>query len=124
VLLLSPTVEGSKHDYQAFKEWGLGAGLTDDVGMWMDTGFQGIRKDYPHLKVAIPKKKPRGGELTEAEKEDNRDISKDRVIVENSLAGVKRLNSVTDIYRNQKYKFDDRLMLVSCGIWNYHLEAA
>jgi len=44
-----------------------------------------------------------------------------RVLVENALAGVKRLRIVTDVFRNKKKDFDDQAMFISCGLWNYHL---
>ena len=52
------------------------------------------------------KKKPKGGKLSPEEKEANRRVSKVRVRVEHSSAGVKVFRSVRDIYRNFKTDFD------------------
>ncbi len=57
----------------------------------------------------LPYKKPRGQELTEAQREENREFSRQRVICEH--AGIKRCRSVADVYRNRGQDFDDRLML-------------
>jgi len=70
----------------------------------------------------MPKRKPKGRELTEEEKEQNRMISSERVINENAIAGVKRLRIVSDVYRNIKENFEDKVMLIACGLWNFHLE--
>jgi hypothetical protein len=67
-------------------------------------------------------KKPRGGELTPEEKERNRELSRVRVRVEHSLAGVKRSRSVKDVLRNTKEGFSDLAMLAACGLHNLRLE--
>ena len=70
----------------------------------------------------MPKKKPKGGELSPEEKEKNRKISATRIINENAIGGIKRLRIVSDVYRNIKENFDDKVMLVACGLWNFHLK--
>lgn len=67
-------------------------------------------------------KKPRGGELTAAEKEQNRKLSRIRVRVEHSLAGVKRSRSVKDVLRNTKEGFSDLAMVAACGVHNLRVE--
>ena len=70
----------------------------------------------------MPKRKVRGKELTKENKENNKAISSKRVLVEHAIGGVKRLRSVTDIYRNIKTGFEDKLILNACGIWNFYLK--
>jgi hypothetical protein len=64
-----------------------------------------------------PKKKPKGGELAPEEKEANRRISRVRVRVEHSIAGVKVFRS-RGIYRNFKAGFEDALNETACGLHN------
>jgi len=90
----------------------------------VDLGFLGITKDYPDLHIRIPHKKPRGRELTKEQKEENRKLSSRRVLAEHAIGGVKRLKSLSNTYRNKKEKFDDMIMNMGCGIWNYHLKRA
>jgi IS5 family transposase len=45
-----------------------------------DKGYQGIHK--VHAKSRIPKKKPRGGELSREDKKTNQELAKSRVVVE------------------------------------------
>ena len=66
-----------------------------------------------------PKKKPRNGELTEAEKTKNTLISKMHITVEHVIRGVKRCRIVKDIFRNTKYGFDDLVMEIACGLHNF-----
>ncbi len=122
ILLVSPTEKGSFHDYNIFKQEEIGDYLPGNIITNMDTGFLGVEKDFPHIKVIMPKKKPKGKNLTFMDIENNKLKSKKRVLVENALAGVKRLKIVSDIYRNHKKDFDDLVILISCGIWNYYLK--
>nr|OEJ77744.1 hypothetical protein A5482_15030 [Cyanobacterium sp. IPPAS B-1200] len=72
----------------------------------------------------LPQKKPRGGELTVEQKEENRELSRERVGCENAFAGVKRYYAVSSVYRNRMPEFDDKLMVTACGLWNLYLEVA
>jgi len=67
-------------------------------------------------------KKPRGGELTPQEKEQNRKLSRVRVRVEHALAGVKRSRSVKDVLRNTKEGFSDQAIVAACGLHNLRVE--
>jgi len=44
------------------------------------SGYHGIKKDFPELKVRIPYKKPKGEELTEAQKEYNKELRRERFV--------------------------------------------
>ncbi len=70
-----------------------------------DTGFQGFT--LPDVHIVQPKKKPKGGELTEKEKEINRKIASGRIRVEHAISGVKRYRIVKDKLRNWKKGFCD-----------------
>lgn len=124
VLMLTETKPGSEHDYRMVKEENILSNIPEGVGIWVDLGFQGIEKDNPQLAVVIPHKKPRGGELTEEQKAENRIIAGIRIIVEHTMAGIKRLKAVIDPYRNHKADVDDKFMVLGCGIWNYHRKLA
>ena len=68
-----------------------------------------------------PKKKPRGKELTPAEKERNRELSSERVIVEHHIGGVKRSCIVHDTFRNRKDDYVDMVMETACGLRNFRV---
>jgi len=44
-----------------------------------------------------------------------------RVLVEHAICGVKRFRITTDVFRNRLKESEDKAMLISCGLWNYHL---
>ena len=71
-----------------------------------------------------PKKKPKGGELTEEEKESNKLISRVRIVVEHIIAGIKRLHIVKDVFRNIKEGYDDLVMRLACGLHNFRVRFA
>ena len=110
---LRTTCEGKKHDKK----------LTDEQAppfpkgskLWKDTGFQGCEPEG--VTTLQPKKKPKGGELTPQEKEANHRISRVRVRVEHSIAGVKVFRR-HGIYRNFKAGFEDVLNETACGRHN------
>jgi hypothetical protein len=85
-----------------------------------DLGFYGIDSEYQN--VVIPHKKPKGKELNEKQKDQNKKISRVRVRIENAFAGVKRLRIVYNVSRTRRSDFIDLTFLVSCGIWNFYLE--
>jgi DDE superfamily endonuclease/Helix-turn-helix of DDE superfamily endonuclease len=122
VILLTKAKPGKVHDKRQLDDEQIVENIPDDVAIEGDLGFQGLQKEYDN--VHLPHKKPRGKELSDQQKEENRDFSSLRVKCEHAHAGIKRYNSTTAVYRNRVTDFDDRLMLVAAGLWNFYLEAA
>ena len=122
VLVLSQAREGKLHDKKFHDEEKLIGNIPAEIPIEVDTGFQGIQHQYENIR--IPHKKPKGGELSEQQKSDNRKLSQSRVVCENAFAGVKRYGVVSQIYRNHKHDFDDKLMLTASGLWNLYLMTA
>jgi hypothetical protein len=122
VILLTPAQPGRVHDKRQLDEAQLVENIPDEVAIEGDLGFQGLEKEYDN--VHLPHKKPRGKELSPQQKAENRIFSGQRVKCEHAHAGIKRYNSTTVVYRNRVTDFDDRLMLVATGLWNFYLEAA
>jgi hypothetical protein len=122
VLVLSKAREGKLHDKRFHDEDDIAGSVPDEIPIEVDSGFQGIQKQYDNL--YLPHKKPKGGELSDLQKAENRELSQSRVVCENALKSVKRYNAVAVIYRNRIENFDDRLMLTAVGLWNFYLMAA
>ena len=117
IILLTPTCEGKKHDKKIADETHLT--LPNGSYLYQDTGFQGYY--LPDVTILQPMKKPRGRELTFAEKESNRQISLIRIRVEHAIGGVKRYRIVKDQLRTRKDDFRDRAMETCCGLHNFRL---
>ncbi len=122
VLVLTQAREGKLHDKKFHDEEKLIGSIPVEIPIEVDSGFQGIQHQYENIR--IPHKRPKGGELTEQQKTENRTLSQSRVVCENAFAGVKRYGAVNQIYRNHKNDFDDKLMLTATGLWNLYLMAA
>ena len=118
---LSKTVEGKQSDITVLRTTAPPRFIPKDVKTHVDLGFKGLEAEYPLHRISIPDKKPRTRDLTETQKEKNKKKSSIRVLVEHAIGGVKRLGIVSQVFRNWKKDFDDTAMLISCGLWNYHL---
>jgi hypothetical protein len=115
VLGLGATQPGSKHDKACADE----EGYTFPPGgtLFQDTGFQGYAPEG--TSVQQPTKKPRGKELNPEQKEENRKISSERVLIEHSIGGIKVFHIVSAIFRNIKEGFSDLVMETVCGLFNF-----
>ena len=122
IILLSKATAGKVHDKKQLDENDWVSNIPDAVVIEGDLGYQGLQKEF--VNVRLPHKKPKGQELTEAQKQENREFSSQRVKCEHAHAGMKRYNSVTAVYRNRIPDFDDRLMLNAAGLWNFYLDSA
>ncbi len=111
---LSDTCIGKTHDKEIADEAQLRYPAA--TALYQDKGFQGYAPEG--VMIHQPKKKPRGGELTQEEKEKNSLISQLRVIVEHVISGIKRVKIVSDVFRNTKDAYDDLVMSIACGLHN------
>jgi DDE superfamily endonuclease len=115
---LSLTYEGKASD----KTIAELAGYTLPPGSCLDQdkGFQGFC--LAGVILFQPKKKPRGGELTQPEKETNHRISSIRIRIEHAIGGVKRYRIVKDKIRLLKDGIRDAVMETCCGLHNFRLQ--
>lgn len=111
--------EGRKHDFRLYEE-SIGCAVLEKIKALMDSGYQGILK--LHKNSETPKKKPRGGEMTDDEKAENRRLSKIRILVENIIAKVKVFKITANKYRNRRKRFGLRMALI-CGIINKEIHS-
>lgn len=119
ILILTPTKSGRRHDKRLIDKAQLARNIPDRVTIWNDTGFIGIQ--HSHRNAMMPKKRSRKHPLTDVEREENKLIASIRVVGEHAIGGIKRMKATTDIYRNHIPNLDDTFMLLSAGLWNYHL---
>jgi hypothetical protein len=112
---LGKTHEGKKQD----KRIADAEGMTCPEGStaYRDSGFQG--QEMKGVEIRQPKKKPRGGQLSKEDKEQNRWLSRVRVVVEPVIAGIKRCRIIKDGFRNTLLGYEDRVMDLACGLPNF-----
>lgn len=82
-----------------------------------DLGFLGWRPTGGS--VSLPHKKPKGKELTDAQKEANTSHSRLRVLVEHVFSSVKIMRIVKDRNRNYRSGYRDLVFQTACGLHNY-----
>jgi len=115
---LSETCPGKVNDKKIADQEALA--YPEGVHLYQDKGFQGYAPEG--VIVHQPKKKPKGGDLTDEEHEQNRLISRVRVAAEHIIAGVKRVRIVKDVFRNQTLHYEDLVMEVACGLHNFRTD--
>jgi hypothetical protein len=118
ILFLTDTEPGKKHDKKLADESGYC--LPPGSRLGQDTGFQGFSLNQ--VAILQPKKKPRGGTLTDLEKHSNQWLSSLRIRVEHAIGGVKRYRIVKDKIRNWKDGFRDSVIATCCGLHNFRLD--
>jgi hypothetical protein len=97
---------------------GSGVRVLSKTKIQVDTGYQGIKKI--HSNSEHPKKKSKKNPLTKEDKALNRQISSERVVIENVIGVIKRFKIISDRYRNRRKRFGLRFNLIA-GIHNYEL---
>jgi DDE superfamily endonuclease len=83
-----------------------------------DSGYQGLQK--LHEKSRTPREKPRKSELTDEQKQSNRDLARRRVVVEHVIRCLKIFRILAERYRNRRSRFSQRFNLIA-GLYNYEL---
>lgn len=121
VLVLTKQKSGRRHDKRLADKESIFEAIPKEIAIYADTGFAGAQKVHPNSH--IPKKKPPGRQLTPDEKEMNKLISSYRVVVEHAIGGIKRYRCISEKLRNRKPFIDDTFLLLSAGLWNYHLDS-
>ena len=123
-----PSTSRSTHDFQLLRnEFGANPGLLDLFALLTDLGYLGLVKHddvpagcRPHRKPRRSKKCPVAA-LADIQRVDNCVHARRRVKVEHAISGARRLGCVAQTFRNKSNAFNDRVMAIACGIWNWHL---
>ena len=117
IVWLSSTYKGHVHDKKICDEEPLL--LPKGIRFWQDTGFIGHKPDG--VEICMPKKKPKGKELTCVEKQENKRISGVRIKVEHAIGGMKKCRIVKERFRCHKFGFEDMVILIACGLHNFRI---
>lgn len=117
ILFLSETHQGSVHDKRIADTtpYPLPAGSH----LLQDTGFQAFTLEG--VAILQPTKKPRGQELTPAQKADNQAVSRRRVRIEHVNSSVKRCRMLQETIRLWKEGIRDMVMEIGCALHNFRV---
>ncbi len=89
--------QGREHDFRIFKNSKVR--LREDIECLGDKGYQGIQKLHDNSR--IPKKKPKGGKLSNEDKKSNQELAKIRVLGEHINRKLKVFKILSLPYRNR-----------------------
>jgi hypothetical protein len=85
-----------------------------------DLGYLGVEKDFPQQLSTLPYRKKRNLDLSEEEKEYNKNHSKKRIVIEHTICRLKKYRILSDIFRNRLRKYN-RISDIVAGLVNYRI---
>jgi len=108
--------KGARHDFSLYKH--SKTKLPAEVQCLADSGYQGLLDLHENSRT--PFKKPKGGQLTEEQKQLNKELAKERVVIEHIIRHLKIFRILAERYRNRRRRFILRVNLIA-GLYNYAL---
>ena len=122
VLYLSHCWVGKAHDYRMFKEeFPPALDWFKEFKVRVDVGFPGLEKDYACQELFLPHKKKKKQELNAEQKQENKLLATERIVVEHAICGMKRYRILSDRLRVQDVKLYNVILGVCAGLWNFYL---
>lgn len=109
--------KGKVHDFNMYKKT-INFKINPEIELKADSGYQGI-KEF-HNNSETPKKSSKKNPLTKEEKQNNKRIAKERIMIEHINAIIKIFKIMCYKYRNRRKRHLLRMSLI-CGIYNYEL---
>ena len=86
-----------------------------------DLGYLGVENDFPEQKSSLPFRKKRNQqELSQEEKEQNKNHSIKRIVIEHTICRLKKYRIMSDVFRNRLRKYNKISDIVS-GLINYRI---
>jgi len=122
ILYLSKAYNGTTHDKKLADEENLVFPEGFQIELLQDTGYKGY--DPENVTIIMPTKKPKGKELTQQQKDRNKEISSKRVLIEHAIGGVKILRIIKDEIRIYKETTRNLIMKIVCAIHNLKIKLA
>lgn len=107
---------GRTHDFRLLKKSRLP--LRKGVQAKADSGYQGVQGMHPNSR--LPHKATKCCPLTEKQRAANRELARERIMVEHVIGQLKVFRILSERYRNRRQNHTLRVRLI-CGIHNYEL---
>lgn len=114
-------VPGRQHDYKLFKMSNLPKLIPKHTKFYLDSGYQGVHKDFPDLNAIIPHKRARNSQpLSRSQKIQNKKQRKIRVAIEHTLSKLKKFQILHQTYRNSLQNYETTFGFVA-NIVNFRM---
>ena len=128
MVFLGRTLSGHNHDYSMLKqELPPEVDWFTDMNVRVDLGYLGIKYDYRGDQIDIPTKKPRKSQknpnpqLSDEQRAAHTAVSRVRIFIEHAIGGMKRSNILVHTFRNRIEHFEDDVIGICAGLWNFIL---
>lgn len=119
IIAVSPTVEGKRHDKRLAEGDPALSHAPPGSKALADSGYQGLEANLNSFtKIVTPYKKPRRGELSDFQKQTNKQISSIRVRVEHPFAYLKHFNILSHTFRSRIPKSHSPFVNLAC-VYNF-----
>lgn len=114
-----PHSPGRHHDYSLFKK--KHPTLPEQLQTLADLGYVGMENDFPEMNAVLPHKKKKRVDLTPQQKQYNHNHSRIRIVVEHTIARIKKFGIMREIFRNRLCRYD-RISDIVCGLVNLKIQ--
>ena len=105
---------GRMHDFKLFQESRVA--LHPKTECLADSGYLGLKKR--HANSRLPNKRSKLHPLTDEQKKDNRQLSRERFVIEHIIRSVKIFRVLAERYRNRQKRFGLRFNLIA-ALYNF-----
>lgn len=113
---------GSTHDLTMLKlEFPSQQDWFKPFRVLLDLGYVGFESAYACRQAILPKKKTKNKPLSRSQKYRNKKKSQEGILVEHSLAGLKRYRILNDRVRSKNFRLYDDILEICSGLWNFYL---
>lgn len=116
-ILATAFAKGKTHDFQLFKD--SRSPMAEQIRGLGDAGYQGLVG--LHANSQTPFKKSKHHPLTKEQKQHNRVLSCERILVEHVIRSLKIFRILSERYRNRRKRFGLRFNLIA-ALYNCELE--
>lgn len=121
IIHLNKASPGRKHDYKIFEESNLDKIISKNTKVYLDSGYQGIQKDFPDLNSVIPFKRAKNHQkLTRSEKIQNHKQRKIRAKIEHAISQLKKFKILGDVCRHSLRNYDSAFRFIA-NIVNFRM---
>lgn len=107
---------GRRHDFKVFQQSRLA--MLPQTECLADSGYLGLKKSHENSR--LPHKKSKLHPLTPEQKAQNRQLSKERFVIEHVIRSLKIFRILSERYRNRRKRFGLRFNLIA-AIYNHEL---
>jgi IS5 family transposase len=119
-LLTTAFGTGMMHDFALFKNSALP--LQQFTCCMGDSGYKGIDKLHGNSGTSCtPHKKSKHHPLSLEQKQENKELARERIVAEHVIRWLKRFRLLAGPYRNRRKRFGLRFNLIA-ALYNLHLD--